>query len=190
MQAFTEAYNAQIEAETKLAKVMRNTMGAAQAQVDSIKALTAAQQKLGVIGDEVQLAGAQELATYLSKTESLKTLIPVMNDMLAQQYGLNASQEQATQIASMLGKVMDGQVGALSRYGYKFDKAQEKILKFGTAEQATTKFEKLGDFSLRLNNIYAPAEVVISNTASPRCPAKRTYSSRPRWAATWCWAPK
>lgn len=135
VQAFTEAYNAQIEAETKLAKVMRNTMGAAQAQVDSIKALTSAQQKLGVIGDEVQLAGAQELATYLSKTESLKTLIPVMNDMLAQQYGLNASQEQAAQIASMLGKVMDGQVGALSRYGYKFDEAQEKILKYGTEEQ-------------------------------------------------------
>jgi hypothetical protein len=135
VQAFTEAYNAQIEAETKLAKVMRNTMGAAQAQVDSIKALASAQQKLGVIGDEVQLAGAQELATYLSKTESLKTLIPVMNDMLAQQYGLNASQEQAAQIASMLGKVMDGQVGALSRYGYKFDEAQEKILKYGTEEQ-------------------------------------------------------
>ena len=35
----------------------------------------------------------------------------------------------------MLGKVMDGQTGALSRYGYKFDEAQEQILKFGTEEQ-------------------------------------------------------
>lgn len=34
-----------------------------------------------------------------------------------------------------MGKVMDGQVGALSRYGYKFDEAQEKILKFGTEEE-------------------------------------------------------
>ena len=35
----------------------------------------------------------------------------------------------------MMGKVMDGQVGALSRYGYKFDEAQEKLLKYGTEEE-------------------------------------------------------
>lgn len=135
MREYTEANKAQQEAEAKLAQVMRNTMGASNAEIASIKELASAQQKLGVIGDEVQLAGAQELGTYLSKADSLKKLMPVMNDMLAQQYGLNASQEQATQIASMMGKVMDGQVGALSRYGYKFDEAQEKLLKYGTEEQ-------------------------------------------------------
>ena len=135
MREFTEANRAQQEAEAKLAQVMRNTMGASNDEIASIKELASAQQKLGVIGDEVQLAGAQELGTYLSKADSLKKLMPVMNDMLAQQYGLNASQEQATQIASMMGKVMDGQVGALSRYGYKFDEAQEKLLKYGTEEE-------------------------------------------------------
>ncbi len=130
-----QLYNVQAEAETKLGQVMRNTMGARQAEINSIKQLASEQQRLGVIGDEVQLAGAQELGTYLTKSKNLKTLLPVMNDMVAQQYGLNATQEQATQIATMMGKVMDGQVGALSRYGYKFDEAQEKILKFGTEEQ-------------------------------------------------------
>lgn len=129
------AYAAQIEAETKLATNMRNTMNAREADIQSIKDLCSAQQELGVIGDEVQLAGAQELATYLSEKQSLEQLIPVMNDMLAQQYGLNASQENAAQIATMLGKVMDGQTGALSRYGYEFDEAQEKILKYGTESQ-------------------------------------------------------
>lgn len=114
---------------------MRNTMDAREADIQSIKDLCSAQQELGVIGDEVQLAGAQELATYLSEKQSLEQLIPVMNDMLAQQYGLNASQENAAQISTMLGKVMDGQTGALSRYGYKFDEAQEKILKYGTESQ-------------------------------------------------------
>jgi len=126
---------AQTEAETKLAQVMRNTMGASTAEINSIKQLAGEQQKLGVISEDVQLAGAQELATYLTKADSLKQLIPVMDDMLAQQYGLNATQEQSVNIASMLGKVMDGQVGALSRYGYKFDENQEKILKFGTEAQ-------------------------------------------------------
>lgn len=131
----TEANKAQQEVEAKLSQAMRNTMGASNKQIESIKALTSAQQQLGVIGDEIQLAGAQELSTYLTKTDSLKKLLPAMNDMLAQQYGLNASQESAVTIASMMGKVMAGQVGALSRYGYTFDKNQEKILKFGTETQ-------------------------------------------------------
>ena len=135
LSSFTSANQAQQEAENKLAQVMRNTMDASDAEIQSIKDLTAAQQKLGVVGDEVQLAGAQELGTYLEKTSSLERLIPVMNDMVAQQYGYNATQESAVNIATMMGKVMEGQVGALSRYGYKFDEAQEKILKYGTEAQ-------------------------------------------------------
>ena len=129
------AYDEACEAEAKLAQVMRNTMGASAAENREIRELTAAQQALGVIGDDVQQEGAQELATYLELTSSLKTLIPVMNDMLAQQYGLNATGENAANIATMLGKVMNGQTSALSRYGYAFTKAQEQILKFGTESE-------------------------------------------------------
>ena len=126
----------------KLQQIMQNTMGARDGEVKSILDLASAQQKLGVIGDETQLAGAQELSTYLTKSESLKKLLPAMNDMLAQQYGLNASQEQAQNIGMMLGKVMQGQTSALSRYGYTFDEAQEKILKTGTeAQRAAVLFD-------------------------------------------------
>ena len=128
----------EIEAQRKLAVVMNNTIGASQGEIDSILKLTEAQQKLGVINTSIQKAGAQELATYVSKTSSLEKLIPVMNDMLVQQYGLNASQQQAANIATMMGKVLDGQVGGLSRYGYTFDAAQEHILKFGTEVQRAT----------------------------------------------------
>ena len=131
----TQFYAAQVEAETKLQTVMRNTMNASDAEVQSIKYLCSAQQELGVIGDEVQLAGVQELATYASKKSSLETLIPVMNDMIAQQYGFNATQESAVNIATMMGKVFAGQTSALSRYGYTFTEAQEQILKFGTEEE-------------------------------------------------------
>ena len=131
----TQFYAAQVEAETKLQTVMRNTMNASDDEVQSIKDLCSAQQELGVIGDEVQLAGVQELATYASKKSSLETLIPVMNDMIAQQYGFNATQESAVNIATMMGKVFAGQTSALSRYGYTFSEAQEQILKFGTEEE-------------------------------------------------------
>lgn len=135
MHDLTDAYAVQSAAEARLEQVMRNTMDASEAEIQSIKELTAAQQKLGIVGDEVQLSGAQELATYLSKKESLEAIIPVMNDMIAQQYGYNASAESAVTIATMMGKVLDGQTGALSRYGYTFTEAQEQILKFGTEEE-------------------------------------------------------
>jgi hypothetical protein len=146
VQGLKDAYIESSITETKLAAVMRNTMFATREEIDSILELAEAQSKLGVVGGGEMLGGAQELATYLTSTESLKKLTPVMNDMLAQQYGLNASQEQAVQIGSMLGKVMQGQTGALSRYGYTFDKVQENILKHGTeAERAAVLYDVISE---------------------------------------------
>ncbi len=118
-------------AESRLAQAMRNTMDASDEEIRSIKALAEAQERLGVVSAGVQLTAAQELATYLEYSDSLKTILPVLNDMVAQQLGIGASAESATQIATMLGKVMNGQTEALSRYGYKFDEAQKHILQFG-----------------------------------------------------------
>lgn len=129
------AFNEVQENNAALAQVMKNTMGATREQWRSVLDLADAQQRLGVIDAEVTKAGAVELATYLGLSDSLETLIPVMNDMLAQQYGMAASAENATNIATMLGKVMNGQTGALSRYGYSFTAAQEAILKYGDEAQ-------------------------------------------------------
>lgn len=144
----TDSYATQQVNETRLANNMRNTMDARDEDIQSILDLCSAQQELGVIGDEVQLAGAQELATYLEKKSSLEALIPVMNDMLAQQNGLEASEESAAQVASMLGKVMEGQTAALSRYGYSFTEAQEQILKFGTEEERAAVLAEVVEFSV------------------------------------------
>ena len=130
-----DAYNEVQENNAALAQVMKNTMAASQAEYQSILDLCDAQEKLGVVDGEVAKAGAVELSTYLGLTSSLQTLIPVMDDMLAQQYGLNATSENAVNIATMLGKVMNGQTGALSRYGYSFTEAQAAILKYGDEAQ-------------------------------------------------------
>lgn len=129
------AYDEQTEASAKLAQVMRNTMGARTAEIQSVEDLIDAQERLGVVDGQVQTEAAQELATYLTLSKSIETLLPVMNDMIAQQYGIGASAESAVSIATMMGKVMNGQTSALSRYGYSFTAAQEAILKYGTEEQ-------------------------------------------------------
>lgn len=136
LEAWSDMSNELKEQEAKLTRVMRNTTNATDDQIQSIIDLTAKEEKLGVVSQETQLAGLQELGTYIEHKESLEKLLPVMNDMIAQQYGIGASMESASSIATMMGKVLgNGQVSALSKLGYKFDKTQEKVLKFGTEEQ-------------------------------------------------------
>ena len=131
----SNAYKIQVQAETQLGEVMRQRMNATDADIDSIKRLASAQQELGVIGDEVQLAGAQQLATFLTQKSSIETLLPAMNNLLAQQKGLNASSGDAYTIANMMGKAMQGQVSALTRVGITMSEAQKEALKMGTEEE-------------------------------------------------------
>lgn len=133
------AYNEAIGAQERLTQAMRRNASASNEQIQNIFDLTDAWQQYGVVSASVQQAGLQELATYAGETSSLETLLPVLNDMVVQQYGFNASQEQAQNIATSLGKILNGQTGALSRYGYWFSEAEDAILKYGTeAEAAAT----------------------------------------------------
>ncbi len=133
-------------ANTKLATVMQQRMNASDQDVASIKQVISAQKDLGVIGGTVQVAGAQQVATFLQEKESLGVLIPAMNDLLAQQRGLNASQEDAVSVANLMGKVMTGQTSALKRVGITFNDAQEQILKYGTeSEKAATLAQVITD---------------------------------------------
>lgn len=133
--AAKEAYEVQSQAEKKLAVVMQQRMSAQDDTIRSIYNLASAQQALGIIGDEVQLSGAQQISTFLKQADSLRTLIPSMNDLLAQQKGLNATSEDAVKIGNMLGKAMQGQATALKRVGITFSDAQANVLKYGTEEQ-------------------------------------------------------
>ena len=129
------AYSKQVSAETRLAVAMSNSTGATRGQIQEIKDLASEYQQLGILGDEVQLTGLQELSTYVESTESIKKLLPIMNDMTAQQFGFEATTENAFTIAMALGKVLNGNTDTLKRYGYAFNDAQKQILKYGTEEQ-------------------------------------------------------
>lgn len=130
-----DAYMIQSAAETKLTEIYRTRMGvtqqAAQATIDYAGAL----QKQGVIGDEVLLSGAQQLATFAQYPGTINALLPAMGNLLAQQKGVNATAQDATQIGNLMGKVLQGQTGALKRVGITFTEAQEQVLKYGTEEE-------------------------------------------------------
>lgn len=185
----TEAFTVQELAEVKLETIMKQRMSATESDVKSIEKLASAQQKLGVIGDEVQLSGAQQLATFLNQRQSLETLIPAMNNLIAQQKGFNATGEDAVGIGNMMGKAMQGQTGVLQRVGITFTDAQSKIIKYGTEEQRAATLaqvitdnvgqmnerlaqtdagkakqlnNEIGDMKERLGAVFASAEPVIT----------------------------
>lgn len=143
MGELSDAYAVQIEAETKLQTVMQQRMSASEADIQSIKDLCSAQQQLGVIGDEVQLAGAQQMATFLNTRGALETLIPSMNNLVAQQKGLNATSSDTTNIANLMGKAMQGQTAALRRVGITFTEAEEKAIKYGTEQERAAALAKV-----------------------------------------------
>ena len=131
MKDLADAYAVQEVNETRLATVMQQRMGATAAEIQSIKDLASAQQELGVIGDEVQLSGAQQIATFLNEKASLETLLPAMNNLLAQQKGLSATTQDAISVGNLMGKVMQGQASALREVGITFSQAEENVLKYG-----------------------------------------------------------
>ena len=126
---------AQAQAENKLIEIYKTRMGVSKQAAQTTMELASAQQKLGVVGDEVQLAGAQQLATYAKYPSTVNTLLPALNNLLVQQKGLNGTQQDATQLANLFGKAMMGQTGALKRAGITFTEAQAEIMKTGTEEE-------------------------------------------------------
>lgn len=135
MQDLAGAYAVQETAERKLETVMQQRMSATDAEIQSIKDLASAQQEIGVIGDEVQLSGAQQVATFLTQKSSIETLLPAMNNLLAQQKGLNATTGDAVSVANLMGKAMQGQTSALTRVGITFTEAQANVMKYGTESE-------------------------------------------------------
>ena len=134
-QACIDAYNVQVEAEQKLETIMKQRFNATDHSIQSVKDYASAIQNVGVVGDEVQLSGAQQLATFLQTDEALKTLMPAMANLAVQQNGVKVTSENMVSIGNMVGKVMQGQTSALTRVGITFTEAQEAALKYGTEQE-------------------------------------------------------
>ena len=169
MQELADAYAVQETAERKLETVMRQRMGASEDDIQSIKDLASAQQEIGVIGDEVQLSGAQQIATFLKERDSLAALMPAMNNLLAQQKGLTATTGDAVQIGNLMGKAMAGQVDALKRVGITFTEAEGNVMKYGTEQERAAMLAQIitnnvGEMNAELANTESGKQQQLVNT--------------------------
>lgn len=133
--SYTQSYEAAAVANTKLTTVMQERMNATAEDVKGVKDVISAQKELGVVSGSVQVAGAQQIGTFATQASTLRTLVPAMNNLLAQQKGVNATQEDAVAVGNLFGKALQGQATALRRVGITFSAAEEKMLKHGTESE-------------------------------------------------------
>jgi len=129
------AYNASVEAATKLRTNLLNVKGATEEHVASLQRQASELQKLGVIEDDAIIAGQSQLATFNLQGSTIEKLTPKIADMVAQLKGHNATAEDMVTINNLVGKVMTGNVGALSRYGVTLSDTQKELLKNGDETQ-------------------------------------------------------
>lgn len=138
-----DAYKVQSAAETKLTEIYKTRMGLTDEAAKHTMAYASALQKEGVVSDEVMLSGAQQLATFAKTNKTVEALLPAMNNLMVQQHGLNGTQQDATNIANLMGKVLNGQTGALKRVGISFTEEQEAILKNGNEQERAAMLAKV-----------------------------------------------
>jgi len=149
----------QEQAETKLIEIYKTRMGVNKQAAQSTMELASALQKQGVIGDEVTLSGAQQLATYAKMPSTVNKLLPAMDNLLVQQKGVNATAEDATSIANLFGKAMMGQTGALKKVGISFTEAQEQVLKYGTEEEKAAMLSEVVTQNVgNMNKVFAETD--------------------------------
>lgn len=133
--SYTQAFEAAAVANTKLKTIMEQRMNATAEDLKGVKDVISAQKELGVVSGSVQVAGAQQIGTFATQASTLRALVPAMNNLLAQQKGVNATQEDAVAIGNLFGKALMGQASALRRVGITFSAAEEKMLKHGTESE-------------------------------------------------------
>ena len=130
-----DAAKDQVRIEKLLETTMKRTSNASKEQIQAIKDEASALQNVGIVGDEVALAGANQLAVYGLRSDQIKKLMPNLNDMIAKEKGLNGTQEDAVAMADVIGKAMNGKTKGLVKYGVSLTAAEEKLFKTMKQEQ-------------------------------------------------------
>lgn len=103
--------------------------------IQMLKDEASALQDVGVVGDDVAVAGAGQLAIYKLKAEQIKTILPIIDDMVAKEKGFNGTQEDAIAMADVFGKAVEGKTKGLVKYGVSLTDAEEKLFKTMKREQ-------------------------------------------------------
>ena len=130
-----DMYEDQAQAALKLEKVYKSNMGASKKAAQATLEYASALQQVGVIGDEVTIAGAAVLAQYSDTPDAINNILPALDNYLAKTKGLDATQQDAEAAAKMFGKALNGNYTTLERNGFMLTENQKEMLNNASAEE-------------------------------------------------------
>ena len=125
---FTEYSKTQMQAEDQLSIITKQRIGLEDEEVRSLYGLAAAQQRVGIVGDEAVIKGMAGVAAFTKQKSSIEALTPAMNNLAVKTFGYNVTAENMDNISRALGRAMQGDIGQLSRMGVKIDDVTKKRL--------------------------------------------------------------
>ncbi len=127
-------------------------------EVKAYKELASAQQKLGVIGDEVTLSGMAVMTQMGLTAKQVKDMTPLIQDLAVKQYGLNVSGEQYKQVSQSIASMVNMGKLTLQGYGVQVTDVERKQFK------AMSQSERYAFVMNKLKNSVAGANEAMAGT--------------------------
>lgn len=128
-------------------------------EVKAYKELASAQQKLGVIGDEVTLSGMAVMTQMGLTAKQVKDMTPLVQDLAVKQYGLNVSGEQYKQVSQSIATMVNMGKLTLQGYGVQITDVERKQFK------AMSQSERYAFVMNKLKNSVAGANEAMAETS-------------------------
>lgn len=129
-------------------------------EVKAYKELASAQQKLGVIGDEVTLSGMAVMTQMGLTAKQVKDMTPLIQDLAVKQYGLNVSGEQYKQVSQSIATMVNMGKLTLQGYGVQVTDVERKQFK------AMSQSERYTFVMNKLKNSVAGANEAMAQTSA------------------------
>lgn len=128
-----EAYNTQLNSETQLMAVLKNTADDVAGSYDDIISKASQIQSNGIYGDESMIAAGAEFATYMSDDDAITSMMDTLsNYAMGMSGGGEIDTTTMVDYATNLGKIMTGSYDAMTKKGFEFTDAQKEIIENGT----------------------------------------------------------
>jgi len=129
--------------QDRLAKLVRVTVGATDAQIQSLNDQATALQSVGVVNKENITQTQSQLATFNLQIDTIKQLTPAILDYVTAEKGAAASADQFKQMTNGLAQALNGNFASLTKVGFVLDEQTKKTIKSGTETERAAALVKV-----------------------------------------------
>jgi uncharacterized coiled-coil DUF342 family protein len=134
----TSSVSAAIQAQaeqTRLAEVLRTTVDASDAQIESLNFQAEALQRIGVVSAGTTSVVQSQLATFDLSVDTIRRLTPAVLDYVTAEKGATASTEDFKSMTNGLAQALQGNFASLTKSGFVLDANTKELIKSGTESQ-------------------------------------------------------